>query len=179
MDDTKIMYKLMIQMYVSFQVFTAGVTGLFWVLNAVKDNFVATSRRNVETDLTAHCVRTQKTIFRCRDIFAVCFVQSSNCRSCEKCHWSPPFQCAEFGRLFFFKERNWASEIINCPISNTVHFSSGWMLYFPNFARCYTLLIWPNAFTLPLCTLGRWWFCVPLTCIVHSVGLDASLRSAY
>ena len=36
MVDTEITYKLMIQIYVSFQVFTAGVAGLFWVLNAEK-----------------------------------------------------------------------------------------------------------------------------------------------
>jgi hypothetical protein len=71
MDDTKIMCKLMIQIYVSFQVFTAGVAKvmLLWVLNAVGDKLVPTFRRNVGTDI-AHCVRTQKTIFRHRDIFA-------------------------------------------------------------------------------------------------------------
>jgi len=53
MVDTEITYKLMIQIYVSFQFFTAGVVGLFWALNAEKDKFVPTSRRKVGTDFTA------------------------------------------------------------------------------------------------------------------------------
>jgi hypothetical protein len=64
--------------------------------------------------------------------------------------------------------------------SYTVQFQT---LYIPHLSRCYASQIWPDVIhwhlTLPLYSLGRWWFCVPLTYEVHSVVLGASLRSAY
>lgn len=78
MVDTEIMYKLMIQIYVSFQVFTAGVAGLFCVLNAGKDKFVPTSRRNVGTDFTALMYRPRRLSFEVN-------TSSLSANSCEIC----------------------------------------------------------------------------------------------
>jgi len=80
MVDTEIMYKLMIQIYVSFQVFTAGVAGLFWVLNVEKDKYVPTSRRKVSTDFTTLMYRSRRLYF---DVETSSYVQISQRCSCE------------------------------------------------------------------------------------------------
>jgi len=103
MVDTEIMHKLMIQIYVSFQVFTAGVAGLFCVLNIEKDKFVPTSRRNVGTDFTALMYRPRRLSFEVNTSslytnFTTLFIRNMSVK--------PPFQCAECSQIFFFKERN-------------------------------------------------------------------------
>jgi hypothetical protein len=99
MVDTEIMYKLMIQIYVSFQVFRAGVAGLFWVLNAEKDNFVPTSHRNVGTDFTAPVYRPRKLSF---DVETSLLLANFTALFMRNMSLKPPLQCAEFSQLFFF-----------------------------------------------------------------------------